>query len=563
MNWIKNWSFRRAASCLTGLWAFLMLTAFPLYAKERYARMGVHKFEFFLAISVACLLPAALFYTIGKFLSCRIKTSAGSHCGGKEDVACATARGRIHAPRRALLSGLDLAMLCYLAACCLSWAVGVDRREGWTGVSGWFMGLRTQLLFVLIYFLASRGLSLGAFWKRALLTGHFLGSGAVFLLGVLHRFGLDPLDMYRGLDESWQLLFLSTIGQASWYSAYVCVALAPGAALFFSSGRPRVRVAAGAYCALGFATVVTQNSDSAFAAMAALLFVLFLAACDGPDRMERFFETVLLMLGSFKAVGILQEIFPKQAVRLEGVSEFLSQSTATWIAFLAVCLLYMGFLFWRQKHPQILEFECKRRLRAGAWILSAGALLCYALAVWLNTTGILEKLLGIRSENQYLLFDRFWGNSRGFTWKFTLEAFGELPFGRKLTGVGPDCFSAWCYGDLRLAGELDHFFGADQMLTNAHNEWLNALFCLGILGLAAYLAIFAVSFRRFFAAGSASWLGLAAAAGVLVYAAHNFFCYQQICCAPYLFLLLGLAENVRKISGNGAHRTGGFNHTTS
>ena len=34
------------------------------------------------------------FYTIGNFISYRIKTSGGSHCGGKEDVAYATRRRR-------------------------------------------------------------------------------------------------------------------------------------------------------------------------------------------------------------------------------------------------------------------------------------------------------------------------------------------------------------------------------------------------------------------------------------------------------------------------------------
>ena len=35
-----------------------------------------------------------IFYTIGNFISYRIKTSGGSHCGGKEDVAYATRRRR-------------------------------------------------------------------------------------------------------------------------------------------------------------------------------------------------------------------------------------------------------------------------------------------------------------------------------------------------------------------------------------------------------------------------------------------------------------------------------------
>ena len=253
MNWMKNWTFRKAASGLTGLWAFLLLTAFPLYAPEQYSRMGIHKFEFFLGISAACLLPAAVFSMIGK------------------PDGCLKRRKRIG------MSVLDWAMLAYLAACLLSWAFAIDRQQGWTGISGWFMGLRTQIFFVLIYFLVFRVLCVGTFWKKALLAGHLLGAGTVFLLGVLHRFRIDPLDLYRGLDDSVQLLFLSTIGQASWYSGYVCLALVPGAVLFFAANKTGVRLAAGLFCALGFSTVVTQNSDSAFAAMGALFFCPFFA----------------------------------------------------------------------------------------------------------------------------------------------------------------------------------------------------------------------------------------------------------------------------------------------
>jgi len=31
---------------------------------------------------------------------------------------------------------------------------------------------------------------------------------------------------------------------------------------------------------------------------------------------------------------------------------------------------------------------------------------------------------------------------------------------------------------------------------------------------------------------------------VLVYGAHNFFCYQQVCCIPFLFLLIAMSENL-------------------
>lgn len=163
--------------------------------------------------------------------------------------------------------------------------------------------------------------------------------------------------------SQWQLLFLSTIGQASWYSGYVCVALTAGAAVFFIAKDNRIRMAAGLYCMLGFGTVVTQNSDSAFAAMVFLLLGLFLAAATASIGWNGFWETLLLMFGSFKLIGILQELFPEKAKQLGSLSKFLSKSTATWVFFLIVCMGYIVLLLYRQKHEAAEIIRCGRTLR--------------------------------------------------------------------------------------------------------------------------------------------------------------------------------------------------------
>lgn len=504
---------------LTTLWAFLMLTVFPLYVYDRYSQMGVHKFRFFLAASLWCLVPAGILQAL-----CLI---GGQNRKGLRELC----RG---------LSVLDRAMLVYLLAVCISWCGSVDRQQAWTGVEGWFAGLRTQMLLVLLYFLVSRLYC----WKGIIFIGHFCGSAAVFLIGILHRFRLDPLGMYRGIDDSYQLLFLSTIGQASWYSGYVCIVLVIGVtALFWARKRSR-KVMLGIHCALGFAAVVTQNSDSAFAAMAALLFGLFLAACGSLDMMERFLEIVLLMLGSFKAVGALQIAFPDYAVRLGKMSEFWSRSMHSWILFLVICMVYTVFLFYRQKHPEKIDLDNGKGWRRLASGLTVACICAGVCVIWLNTAGAFERWFGWQSREQYLLFDLNWGNSRGFIWKFTVRNFSQLSLIRKLFGVGPDCFSAYCYNDPVLAGELRHYFGTNQTLTNAHNEFLNALFCTGAVGMAAFGMIFVTAFHRFINAGKQEPYALMGALAALVYVAHNFFCYQQVCCIPFLFLILAMAENL-------------------
>lgn len=524
--------FAGLAGFLTGLWAFLMLTVFPLYMKNHYSKLGAYKFDFFLKVSLYCLLPALAFRILQQ--AAARKDHLAVKNTKRQALSKTAAKGQRAWKQR--LSALDLAVLFYLLTTLFSWFFSIDRQRAWIGADGWFMGLRTQLLFGLAYFMVSRCFP----WDRLIFAGHFLTSGVVFMLGILHRFRIDPLGMYRGLDESYQLRFLSTIGQASWYSSYVCIVLVIGIVLFFQSEKMTERLALGAYCMLGFGTVVTQNSDSAFAALAFLFLGLFLTACDSLDRMERFFETLLLMLGSFKIIGFFQMLFPQKAMQLGGLSAFLSQSTGTWVLFLMVCFAYMGFLLYRQKNPGKMQFLRGSLLKKTAVGMTVLALTGYILLVWLNTTG----RLAMQSTNGYLLFDRNWGNSRGFIWKFTADTFNGFPMMQKLFGAGPDCFSAYCYADASRGAYLNHFFGQNQTLTNAHNEFLNALFCLGIVGLLAYMRLFITAVCRFYRNLKKQPLVLLGMLAVLVYSAHNFFCYQQVCCTPFLWLLLGMAENL-------------------
>src|SRR5699024_10675144 len=144
-------------------------------------------------------------------------------------------------------------------------------------------------------------------------------------------------------------------GQATWYSSFVCTVLPIGLCLFYASDKTKVRVISGIYCTLGFMTLVTQNSDSAFAALAALLYGLFLASCVSPKRMERFLEVVILCAASFKAIGFLQRGFPEQTVRLGSLSEAFSMGVLSWIMLLLGAFAYILLLYMEEKGGTAFE----------------------------------------------------------------------------------------------------------------------------------------------------------------------------------------------------------------
>ena len=151
---------KSAVSWLTALWIFLMTAVFPYYMKNHYSQMGVWKFSFFLTVSLVCPIPAGVLAagSWGKAFAAKVfwrmhkpESDAKTQTGGQAQKGVQT---QAHSAARSL-SNLDVAMLCYLAAIFVSCLFSVDRAAAWTGTDGWSMGLRTQALLVLMYFLVS------------------------------------------------------------------------------------------------------------------------------------------------------------------------------------------------------------------------------------------------------------------------------------------------------------------------------------------------------------------------------------------------------------------------
>lgn len=542
-----DWFFGNLRDCaefLTVCWAFLMLVFFPLYAPDGYHDIGGYKFSFFSGVSTLMLVPAALLALV-----CFAADAAGwlrGRAGNHREKERKKDGGR-------RWSCLDAAVLLYAVCCLVSWCVSDFPDEAWVGAGGWNMGLRTQLLMLSAYFLISRFFP----WKkgtaekasksvRAVMAGALIGSGLTFGLGVLHRFQIDPLGLYKGIDSSYKIYFLSVIGQATWYSSYVCTVLPMGLCLFWASRSRRVRLVTGAYCVLGFMTLVTQNSDSAFAALTACMLGLF-AASVSMERLERFWQVWLLCALSFKTVGFFQWLFPERAMQLGTLSTAFSRGMAGWLFLLTgasgclwVCLRQMRM----GKRKAGRQWEKKGgQLRWTAFLAAACSIGAAILLVVLNTGGWLERWFGFTINNSYLFFNDAWGNNRGFNWKFSVDLYRQLPWLNKLFGVGPDCFAAYSYSVPEYAARLNAYWRPD-ILTNAHNEYLNLLICVGLAGLFSFCLILAAACVRFLKISVHRPLVLTGALTVLAYGAHNFFCYQQVCCTPFLFLILGLTEGL-------------------
>lgn len=509
---------------------FCMLGIFPLYYKEQYLKIGNIKFEFFWNTSLCFIGVSLAFFAVKAILQAVMWKEEGI----KFQTDGLVTKIKDH------LSSLDLAVCIYTVCVLISYGFSDFKEFGFKGAAGWQMGLCSQLIFVALYFILSRQED----FISLILGVHLVVSASVFGIGILHRFEIDPLGMYTGLNMNQKLEFLSTIGQATWFSSYICTGFGIGMGIFYVSRKKWVRVLTGIYSVISFGILVTQNSDSAFIAIAGIMLLLGYFSLSGLEKWCRFLQTVCLMWGTFAGIGILQKIFSDRIIPLDTLSVFFSQSIVTWV----LLILSLGILWFytnkkNQSSNRIMKIT-KRVYQVILFLLAAGIIAMIAV-IYLNTKGYLLSWFGYQSTNQYLFFNDRWGNLRGLSWSVGWNGFWEMSFLQKLFGVGPDCYEAYFYNIPEVYDRLFEKLNTTR-LTNAHNEYLNSLICYGLVGLVSWIAVLTEGIRSFCRKAKENPFMIAFALCIAGYASHNIFCYQQVCCTPFLFIVLGIGESLTK-----------------
>ena len=529
---------------VVSLYLMIMLGIFPLYYKYQYADMGNTKYKIFLYSSVICVVVFFLCSIFKKiFLS--------------KDAKNTINKQNIKTIIRSNITTLDAAVILYFVCTTISFLCSSFIEKGFWGSDGWNMGYLSQFLFITIYFLIANGWNYQKWAIRLLLAS----SAIVFLVAVFHRFDVDILNIYGELAVKYKVLFLSTMGQSSWYSSFLCTVFPVGLYLFFISENKKVRRAAGVYSVISMCSLVTQNTDSAFMALFAVIMVLFYLSYE--NKKKQFLETIILVFGSFCFMGICQRIFTDKVIPLDTMSLFMSQSVIVWIMLVAAIGGYFVVCYYENKKiaevkKQLTSNRKSMADRNGAvseektvnrvafWLLlgTIGAgVIGTIIFIVLNTNGFLLERFSYQSTNNYLLFDTQWGNGRGFSWQFAVASFAEFPFFRKLIGVGPDCFSAYVASVPEYLEQMKVFWG-DLVLTNAHNEYLTKMYNLGIIGLLSYVGMLGTAVWTFLKYRKENPFLPAFALCTVSYMVHNIFCYEQVCCTPFFYILLGIGSSL-------------------
>lgn len=541
-------------SMLMLIYVFTMLVLYPLYYQNKYIDMGNAKYAFFRYTSIVFLI----FFLI---------LLASWLIAYREKFRIASVIRRFSVTDWFVMAFLILSYLSYLCSDYKKPVTPGDTSSALLGYNGWFMGLLSQVMFVLIYFAVSR------FWKWSEFTlfSAIITSGVVYQLAIWQRFSIDPLGMYVGLGPESIEKFLSTLGQTTWFSSYAVLAFPLSVYFYWHDDRRWVRILTGIVMALGFGSLCTAHSDSGYVAYVLILMVFFWFSLESNKKFARFLEILLIALGSFRIIGIMQICFPERLIQLiaedQKLSFFVTQSKLMLAALIIVAVVYAVFYefcssSWKaesrtggkkgQKRNAVQTkkqgFEISRFLwlRKLMLIAAATVLLGVVLIIVLTTNKMLPDALAGFYQVGFFNFDDFWGNCRGFNWRMSVQAIRNASFKDMMIGVGPDCFAMSM--DKYCLQEVSSFWH-NMKLACAHNEFLNMMVTQGFLGAVAYIGIFVSFIVRSIKSGSKIMALVPFLAAALAYMGHNFFCYQQCICTPTIFLLMGIGELLMRNGG--------------
>ncbi len=515
--------FGGALNVLVSLYMLLIMVVMPFYFTDGYARIGTNKYEFFYEVSMKMGMIMVPFVCIYAGMALYGYFRREKHTGKPEFLKALSVTDWF---------ALSYAVVVLLSYLCSDYKEVTDVGGALKGAVGWYMGLISQLIFVAAYFGVSR------FWKpQKWMPALWIPvTFVLFTLGYLNRFEIRPIEMKNATPE-----FISTIGNMNWYCGYIVI-LFSGMLYYIWAAlgkRQWVRLILGAWLTLGFATLLTQGSQSGILALGIVLVLLYLFSMKSGEKLLVFWRCLLCMGLACMGTCLLRSLFEEQYNYEDTISRLLTFSPLAVVIFVVTVVLWLGTWYLQKKDKvPVKVFTMLGYVGCGVVVLAATGFIILGI---MNTRQ--PGCIGALSKMPAFTFDYEWGSLRGATWAAGVICFRDQDLLGKLIGVGPDSMVNYIHSGVNseMLAMVKEYFN-NLSLTNAHCEWLTVLVNTGILGMVSYAGIMISAVVRFLKARKVLPIVGACGFGVLAYTMNNMVSFQQAMSTITVFLVLGIGE---------------------
>jgi len=522
-------AWRKFNSFVVGIFIVLIISVFPLVFHDYYHDILVVKYVFYygsVILMIVVMLAGAVFFF------CKDKHELG---GNAVKEMCSKAK--LDALKKS-----DWAMMFFLIAVTVSTLQSEYRFESFWGNEGRYMGMFLILLYGISFFVISRCLRYSQWYLDV-----FLAAGIVVcMIGILHFFKIDPIGFKRGLRGDDYVIFTSTIGNINTYTSYVAMVSGMGAVMFSVEKNTYRRLWYLIAAVISLFALIVGISDNAYLALLVLFGLLPLYLFRNIDGVKRYVLLLAVLFTEFQVIGTISYKFPNHVIEFQGLMNVIASFSG--LTYLIIGLWGCAVCLYLIAHKLPKNHLLHSGSNIGRWVwLSVILLVCMGAAYMLYDVNIAGNIEKYGALNQYLLLNDDWGTHRGYIWRIGMEFYQKQPIHHKLFGYGPDTF-----GIITVKNYFEDMVRRyGEKFDSAHNEYLQYLVTIGIVGLTAYLALLATSIIEMLRTLKKRPELIAIVFAVICYGAQAAVNISVPIVAPIMLtlMMLGVAA-VRSVSGN-------------
>lgn len=405
----------------------------------------------------------------------------------------------------------DWAMLAFLFASGISTLQSEYLYESFWGNEGRFMGMFIILNYVFSYFLITRFMKFRQWYLDI-----FLFSGMIAcLIGILQYYLFDPIGFKNNLGPDDFNAFTSTIGNINTYTSYVVLIVGVSIILYLVEKNIFRKLGYLFAFIISLFALITGISDNAYLAICILFGLLPLYLFNNIKGVKQYFFLVSLLLTEFWVIDITNKAFPNHVIGISGLFDVI-------VGFEYLCYLIMvllgitvAFHILDVKLPR--ESTIRKESNIGRWLwLSLLVLVALSGCYILYDVNIAGNVGKYGLLDNYLIINDDWGTYRGYIWRIGLESYEKFPLIHKIFGYGPDTF-----GIITVNNYYNEMISRyNEKFDSAHNEYLQYLITVGVVGLVAYLSLIITSIKEMICSSKKTPVLMAIVFAVLCYSAQ-------------------------------------------
>lgn len=530
----------------------LMLGLFPLYYQNNFIDMSNAKLAFFRVCSIGLVLAAVLFIAMDLLsqykegMQAKNKKARNKNMQTKSQAQLS--KGEAFKVWLGSISVTTWFAVIFAAGVLVATIFSANPQESWQGMEGRKLGAVVWLLCIAMYGLIGKYLNAGKWTMWVFLAANTL----VCLLAVLNFWKIDPLGMYVNLSADQHGGFISTIGNINACSSYLCMAVPVGMVIYATVKDLYLRITSGIFLALGFCACYCTHSESWMLGLIASFLVMLWFGLRGHNHMLRFLEVcglfwvgsllmkLMLIAGAASGPTNLMYIYFMASKLQNGIMQ-----NGYVLAAEGILIAAAWFFVWsRSKAGKKLPYRAIRKTIFIVLAVLAGIAVVAAIAANLHK-GPWE---GLFSALERLRMQDLSGSGRGYIWRITLESWLKMPLWDKITGYGVNYYHMFIQ---QYAGAgVSEFFGG-ALLVDAHNELLQIISTMGLLGTIGYFGLLISTAVKSAKGISQKPFRLLGVVVVCSYMAQGLVNNPTVFLTPYLFLMLGIIKSMEKTEDAG------------